>query len=221
MSNSHDYFTIRTRMIDVVEQLSYDQLAAGVPACPAWSVHDLVIHVTSMPHAILVGDIPNGPDPNPWIDGLIQRHRPKSTGEVVAWWQSNDVALQTLVGQADLLILDLFVHESDLHGALGSIGHRTAPELAEQLASSVATFAAQIATAGLAPVAIETELGKFVTSDGTPGWTLNVSAWEAHRTLNSRRTPAEIKSLPATGNADPYLALLDDHLPLPTTSLAE
>ena len=128
---------------------------------------------------------------------------------------------RALADQADLLILDLFVHESDLHGAVGSVGHRAAPELAEQLAHSVGTLATQIDTAGLAPVAIETELGRFVTGDGMPGWTMHVSAWEAHRALNSRRTATEVKSLPATGNADPYLVLLDQHLPLPAASPGE
>ncbi len=221
MSHSQNYFAIRARMVDAVGQLPHDQLVADVPACPAWTVHDLIVHVASMPQAILVGDIPDGPDPNPWIEGLIQRHRSKSLDEIVSWWHSNDDALGALADQADLLILDLFVHESDLHGAVGSVGHRAAPELAGQLAHSVGTLAAQIDTAGLAPVAIETELGRFVTGDGMPGWTMNVSAWEAHRTLNSRRTAAEVRSLPGTGDADPYLLLLDEHLPLPTASLAE
>lgn len=221
MSNAQNYFAIRARMVDAVQQLQPDQLAAVVPACPAWTVHDLILHVASMPQAILVGDIPDGPDPNPWIEGLIQRHRTKSLEEIVLWWHSNDNALGALADQADLLILDLFVHESDLHGAVGSVGHRAAPELAEQLAHSVGTLAAQIDPSGLAPVAIETEVGRFVTTDGTPGWTLRVSAWEAHRTLNSRRTAAEVRSLPGSGDPGPYLVLLDEHLPLPTASMAE
>ena len=221
MSTSQAYFAIRSRMVATAAELTDIQLATTVPACPAWTIHDLVVHVASMPHAILAGDIPDGPDPNPWIEGLIQRHRSKSLDETVSWWQSNDDALRALVDQAGLLTVDLFIHESDLHGALESDGHRAAPELAEQLGSCVATFGAHIASAGLGPVVIETELGRFATGEGEPDWTLQVSAWEAHRIVNSRRTAAEIRALPSTGNPDPYLVLLDEHLPLPTSSLGE
>ncbi len=54
-----------------------------------------------------------------------------------------------------------------------------------------------------------------------PGWTLEVAPWEAVRALYSRRTADELRGLPHHGNVEPYLAILDAHLPLPTTSLNE
>jgi hypothetical protein len=38
---------------------------------------------------------------------------------------------------------------------------------------------------------------------------------------NSRRTADELRALPSDGDAEPYLALLDAHLPLPGHSLGE
>ena len=174
-----------------------------------------------MPMSIVTGDVPDGPDPNPWIEGLIARHRSKSVTELVSWWHSSEPAVHELADQAGVLVLDLFVHESDLHGAIGSIGHRQSPELADQLSMSVATLGAQVSATTLAPVAVETEIGRFVTAQGTPGWTLRVPAWDAHRILNSRRTAAEIRAVPGDGDPEPYLALIDMHLPLPGASLGE
>ena len=57
--------------------------------------------------------------------------------------------------------------------------------------------------------------------DSEPGWTLEVAPWEAVRALYSRRTADELRGLPHHGNVEPYLAILDAHLPLPTTSLNE
>jgi hypothetical protein len=221
MNHAQSYVAIRSRLVDALEQLSPEQLAAVVPACPVWSVHELLVHVASMPMAIVSGDVPDGPDPNPWIEGLIARHRSKSVTELVSWWHSDEPAVQGLAAHAGVLVLDLFVHESDLHGAIGSIGHRRAPELADQLSMSISTLATQISATNLAPVAIETELGQFVTSEGTPGWTLCVSAWDAHRILNSRRTATEIRAVPGSGDPESYLTLIDEHLPLPHASLGE
>ena len=56
---------------------------------------------------------------------------------------------------------------------------------------------------------------------GILGWTLLVDPWEAVRALGSRRTVEELRALPAEGDCEPYLKILDEHLPLPTRSLGE
>ena len=97
------------------------------------------------------------------------------------------------------------------------------PELASHLELSVVAFGNDIAAAdsGLAPVRITTGNEDHRTGEGDPGWTLRVDAWEAHRALNSRRTRSELLTLPADGDASPYLDVLHDHLPLPEVSLRE
>jgi hypothetical protein len=57
--------------------------------------------------------------------------------------------------------------------------------------------------------------------DAEPGWVLEVSPWEAVRVLYSRRTAEELRALGGSDNIDAYIAVLDAHLPLPTSSLGE
>ncbi len=83
-------------------------------------------------------------------------------------------------------------------------------------------LATNVAAAGLAPFAVECPDGTRAASGaGEPGWTLLVEPWEASRVLGSRRTASEVLAAPARGDAQPYLAVLEGHLPLPEESLGE
>ena len=74
---------------------------------------------------------------------------------------------------------------------------------------------------GLGAIEVRDADRVWISNDGPIGWTIEVSAWEAVRALNSRRTVDELRSLPGTGAAEPFIAVLDAHLPLPGTSLGE
>ena len=76
-------------------------------------------------------------------------------------------------------------------------------------------------SAGLAPIEVRCGERVWRSHDGEPGWTLLVDPWEAVRAINSRRTADELRALSSRGNPDPYLPLLDAHLPLPAESLGE
>ncbi len=72
------YFDIREPVARAAVILDDGALATRVPACPDWTVHQLVAHLVSMPMAIIAGDIPEavmgGGDPNPWLRGLVDEH---------------------------------------------------------------------------------------------------------------------------------------------------
>ena len=219
------YFDVRERFVGAVAMLADEQLATSVPACPEWSVQDLLTHLVSMPMAILAAEIPErvmaGDDPNPWLAGLVAEHADRSVTELAHWWASSDDALADLIPNAGLLLADLFTHESDLHGALGSTAHRDAPELTFQIGAALAGLQPGIGDAGLPPISVDAGSEHWSSADGEPGWTLRCGPWEAHRALSSRRTRQELLALPHEGDPTPYLQLMDDHLPLPEQSLGE
>lgn len=219
------YFDIRDRVVGAVVMMTDEQLATPVPACPDWTVHALFTHLVSMPMAIVAGEIPEevtgGGDPNPWLAQLVETHRRRPVEDLARWWAHDDATLAAVLSGAGLLLADLFTHEADIHGAVGSVAHRDSLELDSQIDAALAGVQKGVVAAGLAPIAVDTGTLRRVSAEGEPGWTLRTGFWEAHRVLNSRRTREEMLALDHDGDPAAYFDVLHDHLPLPEQSLGE
>ena len=74
----------RGRISDLVSGLG-EEAAAPVPACPQWSVHDVVAHLTGVCADILAGNIA-GVATDPWTDAQVCARRDRSVEEVLAEW---------------------------------------------------------------------------------------------------------------------------------------
>ena len=125
-----------------------------------------------------------------------------------------------LNGPAGLLFDDLAVHEHDLRGALRRPDH-DALEAGAALPSGLAALSGSFVAAGLGAVEVRGGSQVWRSHDGPVGWALLVEPWEALRALSSRRTADELRALPSEGDVEPYLPVLDAHLPLPAASLCE
>ncbi len=214
------YLAVRDRMCVAIEAMSAVDAEKAVPACPDWTVHDLLAHQTSMPVALIAGDLPTG-DVNEWIQGLVDVRRDTSIDDLLAEWRNDDDALAGLVANVGILVGDLVAHEGDLAGALGIAPDRTAPESAALLPGALAGLKGPIDEAGLGAIEVRHGDRSWRTHDAEPGWSFEADPWEALRALTSRRTADELRAIPHTGDPDPYLPILDAHLPLPGSSLAE
>jgi uncharacterized protein (TIGR03083 family) len=225
MSDSFDelfaaYRATRARMTSVAESLSPTDLRRTVPACPSWTVFDLMAHVVSMPAAIGRGERPPG-TVTEWLQSLVEARRDQNVEELTEEWLSLDGAIATVLnGPGGVLFGDLAVHEHDLRAAVGVPDH-CALELEVMLPRTLAAFAAPLRGAGLGSMEVRHEGRTWRSHDSEAGWTLDVTPWEAVRAVNSRRTAEELRALSHEGDFEPYLAILHAHLPLPTTSLNE
>jgi uncharacterized protein (TIGR03083 family) len=214
------YGRTQDRIVALVEAASDEELARVVPACPGWTVHELVAHVVGMPSALAAGALPTGPIPE-WLDELVAVRRSRSVAELVGEWRGLDGSLgELLLGPAGLLFDDLAVHEHDLRAALGR-PDRAALEVDVVLPRTLAGFRGPLTEAGLGAIEVHDGGRRWRSHDAEVGWALEVDAWEAVRAVNSRRTAEELTALPHHGDPEPYLAVLDAHLPLPTASLGE
>ncbi len=214
------YRTTRGRMAVLAEGLDPGDLGRTVPACPLWTVFDLLAHVVSMPAAIGQGESPPGPV-SAWLQGLVEARRDQSVGELTEEWLSLDSAISAILnGPGGVLFGDLAVHEHDLRGAVAAPDH-SALEVEVMLPRTLAAFAKPLRDAGLGAIEVCHDDRIWRSHEGEPGWTLDVTPWEAVRAVNSRRTADELRRLPHRGDVEPYLAILDAHLPLPTASLNE
>ena len=216
------YSTTRARITLLTESLSPADLTGAVPACPLWTVQDLIAHVVSMPAAIGNGELPPGAT-GEWLQSLVEARRDQDVGELTEEWLSLDSAIASILngpGPGELLFVDLAVHEHDLRGAVGAPDHGEL-EVEVMLPTTLAAFAAPLRNAGLGAIEVRQDGRIWRSHDSESGWTLEVTPWEAVRAVNSRRTPDELRELPHGGDVEPCLAILDAHLPLPATSLNE
>jgi hypothetical protein len=221
MDDLHEpYLRTRARVSTLLAAADDDDLARTVPACPAWSVHDLAAHLVGIPAALATGRMPDG-DVDAWLQEIVDERRSDDVKALMAEWVALDeVIAPMLQGAGGRMFADLAVHEHDLRGALDRPDH-DALEVDAMLPRTIAAFSHPLRDAGLGAIVVEHDWRTWRSHDADAGWTLHVDPWEAVRAVNSRRTADELRALPADGDAEPYLAVLDAHLPLPARSLGE
>jgi hypothetical protein len=214
------YQRTRARVCALLLDTDADERSRPVPACPAWSVHDLAAHLVGIPAALGQGRMPSG-DVNGWLQGIVDERRDDDIGALVDEWQTLDGVIEPMLqGGGGLMFADLAVHEHDLRAALDRADH-DALEADPLVAFAVQFIAAPATDAGLGALAVEHDGKRWQSHDADVGWTLRVEPWEATRALYSRRTADELRALSSDGDAEPYIALIAAHLPLPEDSLGE
>lgn len=215
------YTDTRTRMVGLARAAGPVALGTTVPACPDWTALQLLTHCVSMPAALGAGDVPTG-DIGAWIDAILAARSGRSLDELVDEWCSADATIAAMVGSGGgaVLLDDLVVHEHDLRGALGAPDHSTL-DADVFVPRSLASCVAELERRGLGAIEVRDGDRTWTSHDAPTGWVLEVSPWEAVRVLYSRRTADELRALGGSDDIEAYIALLDDHLPLPTASLGE
>jgi uncharacterized protein (TIGR03083 family) len=218
---SDGYHHTRRRVSELVAGLDDAALATRVPACPAWTVHQLVAHMAGIPEALTSGSFPAG-DLQAWLDGLVEERQDVPVPALLERWEACAVGTSSLVdGGGSLMFIDVVSHEHDVRGAVGQGGARGTAEVRATVQLLLDLLAPAITEAGLGALVVDSGEVRWASQFARPGCTLRVDPWEAIRVLQSRRTADEVRALPLSGDVEPYLAVLADHSPLPVTSLGE
>ncbi len=202
--------------------LDEDLAPTPVPACPAWNVHDLLAHLVGVAEALVARDRPPRPA-QPWIDRLVQERRDLGIEDLLGHWTSCAEEIGRLIDErSGAMVADVVIHEHDLRGALGAPGARHEPAVGVTVGLFLRIHAPAIARAGLGPLSVDSGSARWPSEEARPpGCTLLVDPWEAGRVLASRRTADEVRATPSLGDVGPYVAILEDHSPLPRRSLHE
>jgi uncharacterized protein (TIGR03083 family) len=209
----------RRRVTDLVRELEETDFKRPVPACPAWDVHDLLAHMSGIPDALTSGNYPSG-DTQAWLDGLVEERRGMSIGELLERWAATEGKVDELIdGGASLMLADVVSHEHDLRGAVDRPGARGTPEVRAVVQLELELL--KIKDAGLPSLVVDSGEVQWASHLSKPGCTLHVDPWEAIRLLQSRRTADELRGATATGDIEPYIAVIAAHSPLPEQSLGE
>ena len=118
MDMSEVYRAGAARFAEIVGGLDDDGMRRRVPACPAWSVHDLLAHLAGSSTDHVEGRLDGVATP-PWTARQVAARRTASTREMLAEWAPNVDAVAALCDSpAPNPAWDVTVHLDDLREAL-------------------------------------------------------------------------------------------------------
>lgn len=201
----------RERTAELVQDEPVDRLAAAVPACPEWTVKDVVAHLSGVCADIINGNI-DGVATDPWTAAQVDTRRSWPVGRILEEWDEFAPQCEAIChlfpdGSDVQWLADLTTHEHDIRGALGrSGGHETeAVKLSyEWLAKG---FGRILDTRGLPSLRFAAQDGpEVVAGTSDVSGTMRAPAFELFRVLTGRRSLDQIAELDWQGDREASMA---------------
>jgi uncharacterized protein (TIGR03083 family) len=205
------YAETRERVALLVSSLSPDELAAKVPATPAWSPRDIVGHLAGVASDVVTGNVA-GRGSDPWTAAQVEARRAVSLAEVLAEWAETakhlEPLLDTGVGFPDNLrvVADCYLHEQDIRGATGRPAARDAAGMHMSLDLVIVGLGGRLDESGLPALRLLAAGREWSAGSSAIGATVTApDAFELLRCLFSRRSRTQVAALGWEGDAERYL----------------
>lgn len=209
MQPSEHYRAVRSEVTALAADLSDEQQQIRVPGCPAWTVRELVSHLSGLSRDLCEGRIDGAGSP-PWTALQVADRQDRSLAELLAEWAECGPQVDAVMDELGVagfrIFYDAALHEDDLREAL-DLPLASSPTHAEVLDGLVALAGQRIAAAGLP--ALTMVAGDRTWSGGENTVTVS-STGELSRALAGRRTAEQLRGYGWIGDGEPYLA----HLPM-------
>ena len=198
------YHDTRERLIALLSELDEVALATRVPACPAWSVREVVAHLCAAAEDVLAGRLTRIPAEEETA-AQVARFEGHDVARILAAWE--DVAPQygQLVGTRKIwpAVIDLATHEQDIRAAVGRPGARNTDVVWHSADWLLTRFRPPV------PLRVLVEDAQFRAGpDHGAGLQVTTSRFEAFRWRLGRRSRAQLARLDWSGDPSPLL----DHL---------
>jgi uncharacterized protein (TIGR03083 family) len=186
----------RERFVGLVRGLDADELAAPVPACPKWTVRDVLAHQVGVARDVETRNMEGAPG-DAWTAAQVDRTRDHSIDALVEEWDASEPAVLAFLRehpQARASVLDLTTHEQDIRGAVGRAGARDSAVIMSMTPGLLKSIDAP------APLVIRTEDGDVrVGPEGDAPAVLTTDRFEAFRWRFGRRSRAQVARLGWSG----------------------
>jgi uncharacterized protein (TIGR03083 family) len=209
------------RVRDLVAGIDEEQAQTAVPACPAWTVRDLLAHMVGMNADVLRGDEPADHN-STWTQRQVDARKDRSVADLLDEWQALAEPLrQWMRANTTRPLGDIIIHEQDLRGALRVPGGRPSDGLASLRDRMLRGFAAR--TKELPPVALVGEEWSWCSTGAPEDAAVLVRApeFELTRALMTRRSERQIRAWTERGDIGPYLPGFAGLGSLPESDLSE
>ena len=214
-----EWVDAQRRVIDLVRGLDAQQAERRVPACPDWSVRDLISHMVGLGVDVLAGDEP-GDHNATWTQRQVDERRGRDLASLVAEWQDVTEPMQAYMRERGTRPLgDLVIHEQDLRGALGVSGAQDTGGLAVIRDRMLRRFAPRVV--GLPPIALMGDTWRWASADGDPAVVVRAPDFELARALMARRSAGQIRAWTVSGDVEHYLPAFATLGTLPDRDLRE
>lgn len=119
------YRRSRVRLQALLVDSTDEEMTAPVPACPGWTVHDVLAHLVGIIEDAFAGRISGPPTPAQTND-QVARHASTSVSGLIEIWESLAEPFEQAVTERQIwpAMLDVLSHEQDIRSALDRPGAR-------------------------------------------------------------------------------------------------
>ena len=193
------YQDTHARLAALVGGLDEAELAAQVPACPGWSVQDVVAHLLAVTEDALAGRL-TGPPSEEVTAAQVARFRGRGIRGMLATWTVTAPQFGELLAAFDVWpgVIDIASHEQDIRGAVGRPGARDT-EVVRQCAGAVIEYLAPPV-----PLRVTVEDAQFrVGPEDGAELGLTTCRFEALRWRMGRRSRTQMAALGWSGRSGP------------------
>src|SRR5258708_1661397 len=211
MSNlSAVYRDCRQRYIELVQPLGAKAAQTPVPACPSWSVHDVLAHVVGSAVDLVAGRLDGAPG-EAWTAVQVELRRSHSIAALLAEWEACSSTIEELIDEGghrgplhfsveDAAISDAVGHEHGIRGALRQPGGRDSDAVAFAVAFYARNRIERAAERGISLRVCVTDSREFGNADATV--TLTGDPFDLLRAMAGRRSKSQLRGMAWTGNAE-------------------
>ena len=213
--------TTMERVSSLVESLDEAQLSTHVPACPDWTVRDLLSHMVGLGADVVGGDEPDDHNEQ-WTQRQVDARRDRPAADLLAEWHALAEDLESwMVERGSRPLNDVVIHEQDLRSAVDRPGARDSEAYATVRDRMVARFQSRLE--GLPPIALVGPAWTWCSSGAVEeaGVVLEASDFDLGRALMSRRTPDQLRAWTTRGDVTAHLQAFAGLGDLPQDPLPE
>ncbi|MGW6931113.1 maleylpyruvate isomerase N-terminal domain-containing protein [Lentzea sp. NPDC054927] len=174
------YREARQRIVGLTMGLTADELARTVPACPEWTVHQVIAHLSGEASDLVSGRMEGAPS-DEWTARHVAEREGVPVDDLLEQWNVFAEQIDRMERLPFQLALDAITHEADLRAALG---RERLPDAVWQ--PTLVWMAPRVLT----EVTVKTEFGAL----GDGPITLEVDGYELWRAFFGRRSRRQMES---------------------------
>ncbi|MGI8666514.1 MAG: maleylpyruvate isomerase family mycothiol-dependent enzyme [Jatrophihabitans sp.] len=201
------YLDSQNRLQDLVEPLEPTALDVITPACPQWSVHDVLAHLAGAAESFGTETFA-GVGTDPWTAEHVASRRGVPLADLLAERRRHSTKLTELPpdhGAWLPVVHDALSHEADIRAAIG------APQLpADVLAAAFPlieqVLPGQLAKLGTVELIVDGQSRTY--GEGEPDLVVDAPMFEFWRAWFGRRSDNQIRSWVRSGDADSLVKTL-------------